>query len=132
MQAYYQYDNRPFKFKKAAYCRETGRIFQDCIDWKNKIELDWTFIQNRYDGDWISWGSLSDTLQLQIRNKHESLEGFQTEISSKFPSPRQIEPYVAYAKPGPLYVDINTAVLVGWKQVPDSLMEVLIVQKPVR
>jgi hypothetical protein len=132
LQDYRQYDNRPFKFAKAAYCRETGRIFQDCQDWKHKIVVDWTFLQKRFPGNWISWGSLSDELKESIRNRHEDLEGFQTSLSSKYPSPRQIEMHIAYAKPGPLYVDLDTAVLLGWKEVPHSLMEVLIVQKPVR
>lgn len=128
----HQYDNRPFIFKKAAYCRDMGRIYTDCVNWRNKIELDWSFLQKRYPGKWISWGSLSDPLKEKIRNKHESLDGFQTAHSSKKPSPRQVEPHFAYTKPGPLYVDLDTCILLGWKEVPDSQMEVLIVQKPVR
>lgn len=132
LQSYYQYDNRPFVFKKAAYCRETGRIFPNCVNWRKKIILDWTFLQNRFPGNWISWGSLSDELKERVRNKHENLEGFQTVHSSKNPSPRAIEPKFAYSKPGPLYVDLDTGYLLGWKEVPESQMEVLIVQKPVR
>ena len=33
-------------------------------------------------------------------------------------------------RPGPLYVDIETKVLLGWKVVPGTDLEVLIVQKP--
>lgn len=132
LEDYHQYDNRPFLFKKAAYCRETGRIFPDCITWNKKIVLDWSFLQKKYPGNWISWGSLSDSLKEKVRNKHENLDGFQTLKSSAKPSPRQVEPHFAYTKPGPLYVDIDTGYLLGWKEVPNSQMEVLILQKPIR
>lgn len=132
LQSYHQYDNRPFDFRKAAYCRETGRLFPDCVTWNKKIVLDWSFIQKRYPGNWISWGSLSPEWKEKIRNKHENLDGFQIARSSTRPSPRQIEPTFAYLKPGPLYVDIDTAFLLGWKEVPESQMEVFILQKPVR
>lgn len=132
LQKIHQYDNRPFLFKKAALCRETGRIFQDCVNWHGKIVLDWSFLQKRFPGNWISWGSLSDELKEKIRNFHEDLEDFQTVRLSKNPSPLQIELKFVHAKPGPLYVDIDTGVLLGWQIVPETQLEVLIVQKPIR
>lgn len=132
LDAYHQYDNRPFRFKKAAYCRETGRLFPDCVNWIGQIEMDWSFLQKRHPGNWISWGSLSDELKVKIRNRHEDLAGFQSTRSSIRPSPRQVEPTFSYLKPGPLYVDIDTGILLGWKEVPNTEMEVLIVQKPIR
>ncbi len=63
-------------------------------------------------------------------DRHESLEGFQIELSSKTANPRAIEPQYALAQPGPLYVDIDSLVLVGWKSVPYTDLEVLIVQRP--
>jgi hypothetical protein len=65
-----------------------------------------------------------------VRNVHESLEGFQTEFSSSQPKPQNVEAKYAFAKPGPLYVDVETKVLLGWKCVPDTDFEVMIVQKP--
>ncbi|CAF23388.1 MULTISPECIES: hypothetical protein [Candidatus Protochlamydia] len=127
-----QYDNRIFKLRKAAFCRETGRIFTDCVTWLDTIKIDWTFIQKRYPGIYVSWGSLNKDQQKAVRDVHESLEGFQTDFSSPTAAPRAIEPEYAYSKPGPLYVDIQTKVLLGWKVVPDTELEVLIVQKPVR
>ncbi|MDP1881072.1 MAG: hypothetical protein Q8K60_09065 [Parachlamydiaceae bacterium] len=129
---FHQYDNRVFKLRKAAYCRETGRIFQDCVNFFNVIQVDWTFLQKRYPGNYVSWGSLTDTQQESVRNRHDSLEGFQTMISSPTAAPRMVEPDYAYTKPGPLYVDIHTNVLLGWKIVPGTDLEVLVVQKPVR
>jgi len=96
------------------------------------VKVDWTFLQKRYPGIWVSWGSLNSDQQRAISDAHESLEGFQTEVSSPSPAPRAIEPEYAYTKPGPLYVDIQTKVLLGWKVVPGTELEVLIVQKPVR
>lgn len=125
-----EFDNKIFDIKKAALCRETGRIFQDSITWYDSIDVDWTFLQKRYPGSYVSWGSLNSDQQEAIRNSHDSLEGFQTSFSSPTPSPRCVEPEYAFGKPGPLYVDIETKVLLGWKVVPDTELEVLIVQKP--
>jgi hypothetical protein len=129
---FHQYDNRIFKLSSSAFCRETGRIFQDCITWYDMINLDWSFLQKRYPGDYVSWGSLSKEHQDLIQQAHGSLEGFQTEQSSPTPAPRAVEPHYAYTKPGPLYVDPETKVLLGWKVVPGTEFEVLIVQKPIK
>lgn len=125
-----QYDNRMFDLRKASFCRETGRIFQDSITWYDIINVDWGFPNKRYPGKYVSWGSLTREQQSDLRDRHESLEGFQTAVSSANPAPRAIEPEYALLKPGPLYVDVNTGVLLGWKEVPGTELEVLIVQKP--
>jgi hypothetical protein len=129
---YHQYDNRIFKLSKAAFCRETGRIFTNCVTWLDIVKLDWTFLQKRYPGHWVSWGSLNDQQKDAIRAAHDSLEGFQIHKSSPEPAPRAISQEYIFEKPGPLYVDMQTKVLLGWKVVPDTDLEVLIVQKPIR
>lgn len=126
----HQYDNRMFDLRKAAFCRQTGRIFQGAVGWFDTIHVDWTFLKKRYPGNWISWGSLTDNQKEAILNSHHSLKGFQTDYSSENPSPRAIEERYVFMKPGPLYVDLETKVLLGWKCVPDTDFEVLIVQKP--
>lgn len=128
----HDYYNGIIDFQKAAFCRETGRLFPKCQDWQGKIKLDWTFLQKRFPGHYVSWGSLTTSQQEAIRMQHHSLDGFQTDYSSGRPSPRDIEPEYAYAKPGPLYVDMQRGVLLGWKKVPDTEIEVLIVQKPIK
>jgi len=125
-----QYDNRLFSLRKAALCRETGRLFPDCVTWLDTIKLDWSFLQKRYPGNYVSWGSLTSTQQDAVMAAHDSLEGYQTDFSCPNPSPRLIDAEYAYAKPGPLYVDVNTDILLGWKIVPGTELEVLIVQKP--
>lgn len=130
LNGFHQYDNRIFLFRKASFCRETERIFPNSITWYDAIRLDWNFLNERYPGNWVSWGSLADDQKAEIYYLHDSLEGFQVQYSSKKPSPRQVEPEYAYMKPGPLYVDLDTKILMGWKLVPDSDLEVLIVQKP--
>lgn len=127
---YHEYDNRMFDLRKAAYCRDTGRIFPDAITWYGAIKVDWSFLQKRYPGVYVSWGSLTELQQENIRESHHSLDGFEIEFSSPQPLPRMIESDYALSKPGPLYVDIETKVLLGWKIVPDTDFEVLIVQKP--
>lgn len=126
----HEYDNRIFSLRRSAVCRQTGRIFPNAVTWYDKIELDWSFLQKRYPGVYVSWGSLTDEQQEIVRSYHASLEGFQVEFSSPHASPKAIEAKYALAKPGPLYVDIDTRVLLGWKSVPDTDLEVLIVQKP--
>lgn len=126
----HEYDNRIFRFKDSSFCRETGRIFQNSVTWYDAIRVDWNFLNERYPGEWVSWGSLADDQKAELFYAHESLEGFQIEFSSTRPSPRQVEPEFAYTKPGPLYVDLNTKNLLGWKIIPDSELEVLILQKP--
>lgn len=127
----HQYENRIFDLRKAALCRETGRLFPNCVTWYDVIQVDWTFINKRFPGNYVSWGSLNDDQQTALRNVHESLDAFQTAFSCGHPSPRQIDAQYVYEKPGPLYVDVNTGTLVGWQCVPDTQLEVLIVQKPV-
>lgn len=126
----HQYDNRIFDLKKSAVCRETGRIFPNAFTWYGKISIDWTFLQKRYPGKYVSWGSLTDDQQEVIRNVHDSLKGFQTDFSSPLPQPKAVEAKYAFSKPGPLYVDMDSKVLLGWKEVPDTDLEVLVVQKP--
>lgn len=126
----HQYDNPMFDMEKAAFCRETGRVFSHALTWYGIIKVDWSFLQKRYPGIYVSWGSLSDDQKEMIRSSHHSLDGYQTEYSSPEPAPSRIEPFYAMAAPGPLYVDLNTRILLGWKRVPLSDLEVLVVQKP--
>lgn len=126
----HDFDNQMFDLDKAALCRETGRIFPNAVSWLNSISLDWSFLQRRYPGNYVSWGSLSEELKKELRDLH-SLQGYQTEFSSSNPSPRLIVPEeFAFKRPGPLYVDLDSKVLLGWKAVPGTELEVLIVQKP--
>lgn len=129
---HYSYDNPMFKLKKAAFCRDTGRIFPNAVTWYDTIQLDWNFIQKRHKGNYLSWGSLTYEQQVSIRKVHGSIKGFQTNFSSARSSPRDVEPEYALAKPGPLYVDLDSKVLLGWKCVPGTEFEVLIVQKPIK
>lgn len=132
LQGLKDFENRDIDLDRAAFCRETGRIFPECVTWTGAIKIDWTFIAKRFKGDFVSWGSLSAEKKREVRDAHGSLEGFQTEFSSKIPSPRLVEESLAVAKPGPLYVDPETKILMGWKEVPGTGVEVLFVQKPIK
>jgi hypothetical protein len=87
-------------------------------------------LHKRYPGNYVSWGSLTSEQQKVIMESHHLFEGYQNEFSCPIPSPRLIEPEYSFTKPGPLYVDVDTKVLLGWKCVPDTEFEVLIVTKP--
>lgn len=127
---YHQYDNRIFEFSEASFCRETGRIFQDSVTWYGVAYVDWNFLRQRCPGNYVSWGSLTLSQQEAILNTHGTLEGYQIEFSSLNPSPRAAGKEYTMLKPGPLYVDVENQVLLGWKEVPGTDIEVLIVQKP--
>jgi hypothetical protein len=124
------YENQIFDLRRASFCRVTGRIFPDSVSWFNTINVDWDFLKKRFPGNYVSWGSLKPEFQLAIRNRHNSIKGFETEYSSPTASPRGIEPQYALYSPGPLYVDIDTYVLIGWKNVPGTNLELLFVQRP--
>lgn len=127
-----EYYNPLFEFKRAAVCRETGRLFPEAVTWYGVIRVDWSFLNKRHPGKYVSWGSLTRDQQEAVRASHDSLEGFQTEFSSPEVLPRSIEAKFAFAKPGPLYVDIDTNTLLGWKAIPETQLEYLVVQKPVK
>lgn len=126
----HEYDNKIFTIANSAVCRETGRIFPNCTSWLGTINVKWDFLQKRFPGTYVSWGSLSDAQREAIIAVHDSLDGFQTEFSCPLPSPNAIEPQYAFAKPGPMYVDLSTRVILGWQIVPGTPFEVLIVQRP--
>lgn len=132
LESYHEFDNQPINYQNALFCRETGRIFPECRSWFGWDKVDWTFLQKRYPGNYLSWGSLPPDHQRELREAHGSISGYQTEKSSTQPSPRAVEPAYAFLKPGPLYVDVQTKILLGWKEVPGTDLEVLIVQKPIK
>lgn len=131
LECHSQPENEPFDFAQAAICEQTGRIFPNTVKRGEMIRLDWSFLQKRYPGNYVSWGSLSETEQAIVRMCHESMQGFQMQVSSPQPLPKDINSYYALTKPGPLYIDKSTKILLGWKEVPDTHFEVLIVQKPI-
>lgn len=125
-----EYHNRIFDIDRAAFCRETGRVFPDAVTWYGVVRVDWSFLQKRYPGHWVSWGSLTDLQRHAILEAHHKIEGYQMIYSSSDPNPRAITPEYAFTKPGPLYVDLETKTLLGWKIIPNSDFEVMVVQKP--
>ena len=128
------YDNQMFKVFRSCVCRDTGRIFPNCITWYGRVRINWSFIKNRYRGEhrgsYISWGSLSHEEKEKMKSYHSSLEGYQTEFSSSRENPSDVEKEYVFKKPGPLYIDPKTGILIGWKCIPDSEFEVLVVQRP--
>lgn len=125
-------ENPMFDLHNASWCRQTGRIFPDSVSLLNTIHVDWKFLEKRYPGRWRSWGSLTERERFLIESRHGSLEHFQTSFSSKEKEPANIEEEFALKKPGPLYVDLASGNLLGWQEVPNTGLEVLIVQKPIK
>lgn len=129
-----QPDNPPIDMMTAVICRTTGRIFPNAVGVKrggNAVRLGWNFIEKSAAGNYVSWGALSELEQTKIKLLHGGeLEGYQLEESSKRLLPKDAEEYFKLASPGPLYVDRMNATLVGWKKVPGTHFEVVIVQRP--
>lgn len=123
-------ENPFFELNKAAVCRETGRIFPHAVNFFDIISVNWTFLNKRYPGNYVSWGSLSEGEKEDIFSSHTSLEGYQTEHSCPNASPKEIDSVNAMSIPGPLYVDVESKTLLGWKRVPDTGLEVLVAQRP--
>lgn len=123
-------DNPDIDFGYAAYCPKTGRIFPHCVQAGEQVSLSWDFLKQRYKGAFVSWGSLSEEERGILKLLHEYIEEFQIEKSSPEFRPEKIEEEYALLSPGPLYVDKATKVLMGWKKVPGTYFEVLVVQKP--
>jgi len=125
------FDNRQFNLNRAAVCRETGRIFPNAVNWTGKIHVDWNFLQKRMPGSWVSYGSLPGDRRQDLWDKHGTLEGFQTEFSSANPLPQDVEEELNPIKPGPLYVNLENNLVMGWKIVPGTEVEVLVVKRPI-
>ncbi len=126
-----QPENNPIDFDHAAICPETGRVFPNSVVRGSFVRLDWTFLQKFYPGKYVSWGSLNELEQATIRLCHEDMVGYQTETSCPMSLPQEIDDHFAHTSPGPLYVDRARKILLGWKEVPGTEFEVLIIQLPI-
>ena len=123
-----------FDPQKAAVCRQTGRIFPDALNIFGSIKIPKTYLKRKYAGAFVSWGSLSKLEQEKILSVYTEskkvLEGFQTVYSCKEELPWNTKSAYLLEKPGPLYVDKQSNALLGWKCVPASNLEVLILKSP--
>ena len=125
-----QPENPKIDFATAAYCPTTGRIFPNCVGQGEQVTLDWDFLSKRHKGTYVSWGALAEEEQGILKLLHGSLEGFQTEKSSTRLRPEDVEEEFSSIAPGPLYVDRKEKVVIGWKKVPGTHFESLVVQRP--
>lgn len=123
-------ENLVFDLTRAAVCRETGRIFPDAVNSFDVIKLKKNFVSGVYPGKFVLWGTLSFEFQESLREKHHSLEGFQTQGFDRESDFTKEDRVRGFVKPGPLYVDVETGVVIGWKRVLGTELEVFIVQKP--
>lgn len=125
-----QPENPQIDFSKAAYCPVSGRIFPNCVSGVEQVTLSWRFLNERASGTFVSWGSLPEEERGILKLLHGSLEEFQTEKSSAHSRPEDVEEEYISLAPGPLYVDRTSKVVMGWKKVPGTYFEVLVVQRP--
>lgn len=124
--------NPPIDFELCSYCPITGRCFPLTVSPPpfEQVSLSWDFIKRRSSGTFVSWGSLSEEERGVLKLLHDSVDEFQTENSSSHPRPEDVEEQYALLSPGPLYVDRQTKILLGWKRVPGTYFEVFVLQRP--
>lgn len=125
-----QPENPPFEMSKAAVCRETGRIIPNAVMRGEIVRLTPRYINERYPGNWVSWGSLTEEQKGIVKLHHREIPAYQMEHSSRNRFPQSAEQYYAVMKPGPLYVDMTTKTFLGWLVAPGTYFEVLVVKKP--
>jgi len=110
-------ENPAIDFLRASVCRRTGRVFPNTITIFGVISVGKNYLKKRYPGKYVEWSSLSDEQKEAVFLAHGTLEGFKIVNSDG-------------DKPGPLYVDMTKKHVMGWQCVPDTILEVMIVQKP--
>ncbi|MGM0439745.1 MAG: hypothetical protein ACQEP8_01355 [Chlamydiota bacterium] len=108
--------NPNLEFSKAAVCKKTGRVFPNATTFWGIIIVGRNFLARRYPGDYKAWETLTVDEQEDIRKSHDTFDDYNLD-------------YPDTEKPGPLYVDMKTKTLLGWQCVPDTVLEVMIVQK---
>ena len=74
------YHNRMFVLNRAAICRDTGRIFPEAITWCGSIKVDGDFLQKKFLGKFVSWGSLTLDQQEIVIIRHKKLDGFKVDV----------------------------------------------------
>ena len=110
-----QPENAPIDLTKAVFCRETNRIFSSSINAFGEIDLTRNYLKKYYSSKLVSWFRLRESEKLKLASMHTSLEGFQVGKG---------------LFPGPLFVDKKRSILVGWKRIPETEMEIIVIQKP--
>ena len=122
----------PFDLTQSVICSRSGRIFFSSLNAFGEPSLSWRFLKRYYRGKLVSWGSLSPREQAAVCARHSDMAGYQCALSSPRARPQDVEREYALMKPGPLYVDPERAVLLGWKCVPCTDLEVLVPRYPDR
>lgn len=130
METFSEEDNPQIDFSKAAICPTTGRIFTNCVLRGKVVSLDWSFLEKRSPGTYVSWGALPEDEKGIMGLVHLTLDGYQTKQSSTNIRPEKCEKEISLLSPGPLYVDRKTKILLGWVKVPGTDFEVLLVRRP--
>lgn len=110
-----QPENASFDLAEAVFCRETNRIFPSSINAFGEINLIRNYLKKYYPSKLVPWFRLTDSEKVKLASMHSSLEGFQIGKSLSL---------------GPLFVDRKRSILVGWKRIPETKMEIIVIQKP--
>ncbi len=106
----------PIDWEQATFCPDTRRIFPKSLNQLGAVALPSPYWRGVYDKPSLTaWLFLTDEQKDEMFQLHGAIKGFQLGHQKR---------------PGPLFVDLKSKTLVGWKQVPDTDIEVLIVHYP--
>lgn len=97
--------NPGFDITRAAICPDTGRIFPNAIGELEIPKVSKNYLVHLAKGEWTPVSSLSDKGKERLIN--------------------HVEDFSSYAQDS-LYIDLNTATLIGWKRVPGTSLQLLI------
>lgn len=124
--------NQTPKLDKSTICTSTGRIFPNSISKFGATSNPKDIFLNYPKGDYILWQELSDPLKKTIIENHDSIKGFQINQLPKYTKEQPLNHKFAHIKPGPLFVDLKTKALLGWKEIPETNLETLVYQPPTK
>jgi len=126
LERYLQSHNLSYSLKESLICEKTGRVFPKKTLRFNTLSVSRNFLSRMHQGKWLLWSSLSDQQKKKVVRSHllhyDQLEQFQCE---GFQNKSSLEEE-RRGKPGPLYVDLKTKNLLGWRSVPTTDLELLV------
>ncbi len=105
-----QPENPDFQWTHSVVCRETGRVFTDVVNRWGVARVSSNYLKRRYPGTYTPWTALQPSERQAVLARHPQGIG-------------------AYELDG-LYVDLTTKTLLGWQRVPETGLQILIVNKP--
>lgn len=111
-------------------CRKTGRIFSCDTKCRRTMKSAECYLMQHYSGVLVPWSTLNQEQKQNFVARHSCLKHFQLHPSGANTAFSYSDWTSADMKPGPLFVDLEAGVAVGWQCIPHTNLEIIIVQPP--